>query len=70
MAKVLIERFNAMLKGVAALSAFPHVTYVDLRGTLPTGPGYKTWWANELHPTRKGFRKVAEKFVTVLDRLP
>jgi lysophospholipase L1-like esterase len=70
MAKTLIERFNVMLKGVVALDAFRHVTYIDLRGTLPTGPGYKTWWANELHPSHKGYRKVTEKFVKVIEALP
>ena len=70
MAKELIERFNKMLAGVTGLPEFKHVTYIDLRGTLPTGPGYKDWWANELHPTPKGYRKVAEKFVKVLAALP
>jgi lysophospholipase L1-like esterase len=70
MAKQLIERFNRMLAAVAALPEFKHVTFVDLRGLLPTGPGYKAWWANELHPTGKGFRKVAAKFAKALEDLP
>jgi hypothetical protein len=70
LAGTLIDRFNAMLAGVAALPEMEHVSYIDLRGTLPTGPGYKTWWANELHPTHKGFRSVTARFVTVLDGLP
>lgn len=65
----IIDRFNAMLKGVAAI--FPHVYYVDLRKTLPNKPGeYKDWWANELHPTEPGFRRVAAKFDDRLRRLP
>jgi hypothetical protein len=34
---------------------------VDLRGTLSQGAGYKASWANELHPTKEGFRAVAAK---------
>jgi hypothetical protein len=44
----LIDRFNVMLKKVAALPAFGHVRYLDLRGTLSNGATYKRWWANEL----------------------
>jgi hypothetical protein len=69
MAKELIQRFNTMLAGVVKLPEFKHVTYIDLRGTLPTGAGYKDWWANELHPTHKGWRKVAGKFAAVIGAL-
>lgn len=62
----LIDQFNVMLKGVAAMAQFKHVRYVDLRGTLPSGSSYKEWWADELHPTRKGFRAVAAKFANVI----
>ena len=62
----LIDRFNRMMKGVAA--QFPHVRYVDLRGTLPTGADYRDWWANELHPTDKGFKAVAARFAAAIAR--
>jgi lysophospholipase L1-like esterase len=62
----LIDRFNAMLAAVAALPGFGHVHYVDLRGLLPNQQGYRQWWENELHPTRKGFELVAQKFQEVL----
>ncbi|HUR82464.1 MAG TPA: SGNH/GDSL hydrolase family protein [Thermoanaerobaculia bacterium] len=64
----LINRFNDMVKGVAALPEFSHVKYVDLRPVLspPTAVGYKQFWDNELHPTAKGFRAVARKFVDAL----
>jgi lysophospholipase L1-like esterase len=62
----LIDRFNAMLRGVAALSAFPHVKYVDLRRTLSTGSDYKRWWENELHPTIRGFGAVTKKIASAL----
>ena len=62
----LIDRLNAMLAGLAGRAPFAHVKYVDLRGTLSTGPRYRDWWANELHPTRKGFEAVTAKFVAAL----
>ena len=57
----LIDRFNAMLADVVSSKGFEHVRYVDLRDELPNGKDYKTWWANELHPTRRGFERVADK---------
>ncbi|MCA8832374.1 SGNH/GDSL hydrolase family protein [Hymenobacter pini] len=68
LAQELIDRFNDMLQTVAA--RFAHVHYVDLRQTLSTGADYEDWWANELHPTKAGFAKVAERFGTVLGALP
>jgi len=65
----LIDRFNAMLESVVSLPAFGHVHYVDLRGLLPNQQGYRQWWENELHPTRKGFALVAQKFADVLKEL-
>jgi hypothetical protein len=63
----LIDRFNRMMASVAAAPGFGHVRYVDLRATLPNErPGYKTWWANELHPTKRGFAAVAERFARAL----
>jgi len=62
----LIDRFNLMLKGVAGKPPFKHVRHLDLRGTLPRGAGYKTWWANELHPTEKGFKEVTRKFAAAV----
>jgi hypothetical protein len=59
--RTLIDRFNAMLKGVSATAGFGHVKYVDLRGTLSQSASYKDDWANELHPTKSGFRAVAAR---------
>lgn len=71
MMREVMDRFNQL---VAALR-FPNVTihYVDLRNTLSTalaGDAYKQWWANELHPTEKGFAAVANKFAAVLSGIP
>lgn len=59
---VLIDRFNKMLAALPASPNLGHLVYVDLRqqlsNTLPKK--YKDDWANELHPTDKGFVKVAK----------
>jgi hypothetical protein len=70
LAKHLIDSFNGMLVNITGLADFEHVSHIDLRGTLPTGAGYRKWWANELHPTHKGFKSVTKKFVTKLEALP
>jgi hypothetical protein len=63
----LIDRFNAMLQRVAAAPGFDHVRYVDARPLLPSAPGeYRRWWANELHPTSRGFDAVADAFAAAL----
>lgn len=59
----LIDRHQRTLDSLKAEFAFFHP--LDLRGTLPR----RTDWANELHPTNKGFRRVASRFRTVLDSL-
>ena len=69
LARDLIDRFNTMVQGIAGLEPFAHVHYIDLRNTLQTGPKYETWWDNELHPTVKGFRAIADKFATALAAL-
>jgi hypothetical protein len=68
MAADLIDRFNAMLQRIAALKEFGHVRYVDVRGTLSRGADYKRWWANELHPTARGFGAVADRFAAAIAR--
>lgn len=65
----LIDRFNAMLQAVSALPEFAHVHYLDLRGTLKNNNTYKTYWANELHPTKTGFDLVTKKFADALAKL-
>jgi hypothetical protein len=69
MVKDIIDRFNAMLDTVVRLDEFSHVRHLDLRGTLSNGSDYKTWWANELHPTDRGFSAVAKIYAGILDRL-
>jgi lysophospholipase L1-like esterase len=66
MAGDLIDRFNQMLREVGGIPGFAHVRYLDLRGTLRNDATYKTWWANELHPTERGFARVADRFAAVI----
>ncbi len=71
LAEDLIDRFNDMLQSLVVLPAFAHVRYVDLRNTLSTAENdYTDWWANELHPTKRGFKAVTEKVAGVLATLP
>lgn len=62
----LIDRFNSMLQGVSAIPQLGHVYYVDLRNCLRDDAKYKNDWANELHPTRSGFRTVTKKFAELI----
>jgi len=68
MAADLIDRFNVMLRRVTALTEFSHVRYVDVRDLLSNRTDYKTWWANELHPTKRGFEAVADRFAAAINQ--
>jgi hypothetical protein len=57
--RVLINAFNGML--VELCASRTNVHHVDVRNTLQTGD-----WANELHPTRLGFLKIAARFDATL----
>jgi lysophospholipase L1-like esterase len=68
----LIDRFNALLAGIAGGPGLEHVRYVNLRGSLSqdlSGRAYKDWWNDELHPTEPGFTKLAGRFHAVLRSL-
>ncbi len=54
--KKIMDEFNTMLAKLASDHAGV-VHYVDFRGTLPDHGD----WANELHPTRDGFSRLADK---------
>lgn len=63
----LIDRFNdQLLSALPGVEGLGHVRYVDLRGTLRRDATYREWWANELHPTKKGYRAVAATLAGVL----
>jgi len=62
MMHTLMDRFNDMVKGVAA--DFDHVRYVDLRAVLPAT---RTLWANELHPKDTGFKLAAKEIQNAIE---
>ena len=64
--KDLIDTFNAMLKRVSSTPGYSHVRYLDLRNVLATDSTYKKDWANEMHPTARGFAAVAAKFAAAI----
>ena len=59
-------KFNVMLESISTAPALAHVHHLDLRGTLASGSTYKKDWANELHPTAKGFGTIADKFAATI----
>ena len=59
--RAILERFERRLTALAG--AMPDVVLVPTQGTLqPTD----RWWANEIHPTDKGFEAIARKFHAAL----
>lgn len=60
----LLDRFNGVLSDLARRHDKVH--HVRLLGTLRAGAGYKSDWANELHPTSRGFKRVAGVFETAV----
>jgi hypothetical protein len=71
--RLVIDRFNDGLRGLEAEPACVNVHYLNLRGTLSSAlaaDAYQADWANELHPTQRGFEAVTAKFVGVLQGLP
>ena len=68
---VIMDSFNKMVESLTTHPNFGHLVYVNLRGTLSNRlADYKDWWANELHPTEKGFEAVTDKFAAALAKLP
>ncbi len=66
----VIDRFNAMVSSLPSDPDLPNVRYVRLTGTLSAEPGqYTKDWANELHPSPDGFKRVAKRFEQVLSAL-
>jgi hypothetical protein len=66
----LIDRHNATLRDVAARMSRVH--YVDVRPLLSSetsGARYRRDWGNELHPTERGFQKVADAFADAIGGL-
>jgi hypothetical protein len=64
-----IDALNSMLKSLE--TKYPgKVFHIDARNTLKETTDYRKEWANELHPTDDGFRKIAAVFNAVIqDRM-
>ena len=59
----LMDRLNKTISAVAKKRSSDNVHHIDVRGTLTKSkPGYRKDWANELHPTGRGWKKVANLF--------
>ncbi|MDD9942928.1 MAG: SGNH/GDSL hydrolase family protein [Myxococcales bacterium] len=57
-----IDAFNDMIRELA--TEHEHVHYIATPGTLK-----RTEWADEIHPTRAGFKKLSRKYLPTLRRL-
>ena len=72
--KQLMDSFNEMLETIISVKEFKHVHYINLRNTLKSSlspqDNYREDWANELHPTKKGFEKITQKFADEVEKLP
>ena len=68
-ARTLIDRFNGVLASLPGERGLTHVRVADLRGALPgalAGGRYRRWWENELHPTARGFERVAARIAAAI----
>lgn len=63
----LIDKFNEMLASVE--SELGHMHHINLRDVLTNAlpNGYKDDWANELHPKKEGFKRVAQRVSETLE---
>jgi hypothetical protein len=69
--KDLIDEFNAVLR--RAVAHFTSAVHVDVRPVLSSTlrqERYKNAWANELHPTGRGFEAVARRFDRAIRKFP
>ena len=58
----LIDRLNTTLAGIARDRGDRQIHHIDLRGTLTAKrPGHRRDWADELHPTGRGWSRIAGK---------
>jgi len=63
----LIDRLNTTLAGIARDRSDGRVHHIDLRGTLTAKrPGHRRDWADELHPTGRGWSRIAGKMAEVI----
>jgi hypothetical protein len=60
--KDLIQKLHEMQKSLAKDKSVGNIVVIKTAGTLPDDKNQtESWWANELHPTMKGFQLIADK---------
>ena len=57
--KMMLQRFQAMLKSIAADPNISKVVIVETQGTLVAN---RDDWQNEIHPSTQGFVRIADRF--------
>jgi len=69
--KDLVAKLHDGQQALSQEPALGPLVAIQTAGTLPEpAQGPQQWWANELHPTPAGFRRlVAQKFLPEIDRL-
>jgi hypothetical protein len=70
--KELVDRLHKAQTELVTDPALAPLVAIHSAGTMPGGAEAKDdWWANELHPTRRGFKRlVAKAFLPELKKLP
>jgi len=64
----LIDRFHddVLTQVKHAVASTQAVTILDFRNILLDDGSYEDWWANELHPTDRGFKEIASRFADAI----
>lgn len=62
-ARAMIDDFNDNVLGALEEEQSGFFAHTDLRGTLDPDAD----WQNEIHPTREGFKKVARRYLDIVD---
>ena len=71
--KTLVDRLNdCIIRPLSEEFTDIDVRYVDLRQVLipeDKTETHKTYWKDEVHPTKKGYKKIAKRFIRVIKKL-
>ncbi|MBC7436448.1 MAG: hypothetical protein H7332_10305 [Bdellovibrionales bacterium] len=63
----VINRFNALLRGIELPQLHVVSTPGSLTAAVPGSSGESGDWINEIHPNAEGYRKLARKYSAVVD---
>lgn len=65
--KSMVDQFNDGLEATAAKAKFRGmVEYINLTKELGVG---EEWWADEVHPNKKGFKKISKIYAEKIDSI-